>query len=82
MCEQSYRRTEDASTVLAESLFLPDGNASTIFAVVLWWSDRLYLCLSYCMSHASTVPKQLNLGSRKQHCAIALGVLFFDTKIC
>jgi len=48
--------------------------ASTVYAVVVCLSVRLFVCLSVHLSQAGTVPKWLNLGSHKQHHTIAKGV--------
>ena len=38
----------------------------------------LSVCLSVCMSHASIVPKRLNVGSHKQCHVIAQGLYFSE----
>jgi len=45
--------------------------ANTVYAVILYLSVPLYVCLSVCLSYVGVLSKQLKVESRKQRNTIA-----------
>jgi len=53
-----------------------------VYAVVVWPSDRLHVCLLISSSHVGVQLKRLNVGlkSRKQYRTLGKGLYFADAK--